>query len=71
MASGDDGGMMTATPPGPAYPQQQPPSQQPDNVQKIQKVSATCIVIIYVLLGHSFLIFRLTGAPTPYFQYLK
>ncbi|KAK3089324.1 hypothetical protein FSP39_002728 [Pinctada imbricata] len=44
MASGEESGMMTATPPGPAYPQQQPqqpppPSQQqqPDNVQKIQK----------------------------------
>uniref|UniRef100_K1P321 Putative global transcription activator SNF2L4 n=1 Tax=Magallana gigas TaxID=29159 RepID=K1P321_MAGGI len=34
MASGDDGGMMRATPPGPAYPPQQ---QQQENVQKIHK----------------------------------
>ncbi|XP_061175393.1 probable global transcription activator SNF2L2 [Saccostrea echinata] len=33
MSSGDDGGMMRATPPGPAYP----PQQQQENVQKIHK----------------------------------
>lgn len=43
MASGDDGGMMRATPPGPAYPPQQ---QQQENVQKIHKV----IFISYICL---------------------
>lgn len=44
MASGDDGGMMRATPPGPAYPPQQ---QQQENVQKIHKVIFHFIYLAY------------------------
>lgn len=35
MATGEDTGMMTAPPPGPAYPQH---GQPQDNVMMIQKV---------------------------------
>lgn len=45
MASGDDGGMMRATPPGPAYPPQQ--QQQQENVQKIHKVIFHFIYLAY------------------------
>lgn len=46
MASGDDGGMMRATPPGPAYPPQQ---QQQENVQKIHKV-----IFYFIYLAYAF-----------------